>query len=162
GLGRPGDAVPGGRLARGSAALVGGLPGRAGAAGAPQRARRAGVAGPARGAAGRGGPARLPGRPAPAVGVGGGGAWRRAAGVAVGLVAGLRAAGRGWPAWASAAGLCVTLALSLPICRTHWQEPLDDWWLPLAQANVLAAGVVALAWLALEPLTRRRERPGRL
>jgi hypothetical protein len=86
--------------------------------------------------------------------------WSVGAVLAVAVLAGLLAGWQGRPAWAFAAGLCINLAVSLPVVRAHWEEPPEQWWLPLAQVNVLAAGVVALLWLSVEPLARRKERPG--
>ncbi len=72
---------------------------------------------------------------------------------AVGALLALR---RGQDIWAGAAGLCVNLAVTLALWRTHLEEPLTFWWLTLAQANVLAAAGVALVWL----LAARRSGPG--
>src|SRR5262249_34655959 len=45
-------------------------------------------------------------------------------------------------------GLAVNVAVSLIFVHLHRAGPLRDWCLPLVQANVLAAGVAALLWLA--------------
>ena len=50
-------------------------------------------------------------------------------------------------AWAFVGGLCVNLAVTLPIWHAHQMDLLTVWWLPLVQANVLAVGGVSLAWL---------------
>jgi hypothetical protein len=50
--------------------------------------------------------------------------------------------------WAFVAGLLINLAVSLVLWEQHRGADLADWWVLLVQANVVAAGLVALAWLA--------------
>src|SRR5262249_9900389 len=50
--------------------------------------------------------------------------------------------------WGLGACLGVNLALSLVVWHLHRDEPLADWWVELAQANVLASAAAALFWLA--------------
>jgi hypothetical protein len=75
--------------------------------------------------------------------------WWSTAGVgAAALAFALLALGLRNEAWAFGAGLCVNLAVSLPLAYAN-ENPLSDaWWLRLIQGNVLAGAVVALAWLA--------------
>ena len=61
---------------------------------------------------------------------------------------------RRWPSgdvregWALAASPGVNLAASLVVWFVQRSQPLDLWWLPLLEANVIAAAAVALVWLA--------------
>ncbi len=50
--------------------------------------------------------------------------------------------------WAFSAGLGTNLAASLVVWYFHRSAGFADWWLRLAEANVIASSAVALAWLA--------------
>ncbi len=50
--------------------------------------------------------------------------------------------------WALAASPGVNLAASLVVWYVQRSQPFDLWWLPLLEANVIAAAAVALVWLA--------------
>src|SRR5206468_2669011 len=65
-----------------------------------------------------------------------GGVWWSVA--ALGATAALWAALALWrrvETWAFAAGLCVNLAVSLPLWRPHYFDAFADWWVLLVQAN---------------------------
>ena len=50
--------------------------------------------------------------------------------------------------WALAASPGVNLAASLVVWFVQRSQPFDLWWMPLLEANVIAAAAVALVWLA--------------
>ncbi len=72
-----------------------------------------------------------------------------AAAIAVASVAGATmAVWRRREGWAFAAALGVNLAASLVVWHFQFSHALEDWWLRLVEANVIASAAVALAWLA--------------
>src|SRR5262249_3957555 len=63
--------------------------------------------------------------------------------------------------WAFLASLGVNLAASMIVWHVHRAEPLDDWWVPLVQVNVIAPAAATLLWLWMrrrlyEPADRAR------
>jgi hypothetical protein len=85
--------------------------------------------------------------------------WSAAAVLGLSVLAGLVGLGQRRERWVFTAGLGVNLAVSLVLWRPHRDRPLGEWWLPLAQANAAAAGLVALSWVALSRWLERTGRP---
>lgn len=73
--------------------------------------------------------------------------------LAVAGLNGMTAAWRRSAGWAFAAGLCVNVATTLAVWKTNRGLDPTGWWVELVQANVLAAALTALGWLA----ARRRQ-----
>jgi hypothetical protein len=51
--------------------------------------------------------------------------------------------------WAFVAGLGVNLAASLVVWHLHRREPVEDWWVVLIQANVIASAMGTMLWLSV-------------
>jgi len=75
--------------------------------------------------------------------------WSAGAVLAVSVTAALLALWHRREWWAFGAGLALNLAVSLLLWDYHRGDSFSEWWVPLVQANVLAASAVALLWLAV-------------
>jgi hypothetical protein len=54
--------------------------------------------------------------------------------------------------WAFIAGLAVNLGASFAVWHFHLEIPFQAWWLLLIQANIIAAALIAIVWLAARKL----------
>jgi hypothetical protein len=94
-----------------------------------------------------------------------GNSWSAAVVLALSVTAALMALWQRQELWAFSAGLALNLAVSLFLGEFYRQESLTNWWVPLVQANVLAASAAALLWLTVRHLrygAASRERPAPL
>lgn len=72
-----------------------------------------------------------------------------AATIAVASTAGaLMAAWLRRPGWAFGAALGVNLAASMIVWHLHLGQMIEQWWIPLIQANALASAAAGMIWLA--------------
>jgi hypothetical protein len=75
--------------------------------------------------------------------------WSAGAVAACAVLCALLAAWRRQEAGAFIGALLLNLAASLVVWRAHLGEPMDRWWAPLAQVNIVVSSAVGLAWLVL-------------
>jgi hypothetical protein len=78
--------------------------------------------------------------------------WAAAALFLVGTAGACLAVWRSRESWAFIAGLVVNLAASFVVWHYRLETPFQAWWLQLAQANIVAAALVALLWLGARKL----------
>jgi tetratricopeptide (TPR) repeat protein len=89
-------------------------------------------------------------------------AWSAAAVFLASVAGAVLAAQRRSEGFAFLAGLGGNLAATLLVCQVYQNAPFSEWWVPLAQANVLATAGAALIWMGLRVLLEGWPERGRL